>query len=691
VEETLNGNAGELKEYTIGAQALERGDSFDPRTDPIVRAEASRLRTRLALYYATEGLGDAVVISLPKGSYVPVFETGTQNRAEPPGSDPRWKITALACAAVAVIAVWWAWRAGNSRPAPLRRFEIELRSGGSLGGTVSPDVAVSPDGSLLVFIAQDTNAVARLYTLRLDEQNASALEGTEGARDPFFSPDGQWIAFQANGKLKKIPAAGGPAVVLCSASDSHGGSWGADGNIYAVLDTTGKVRRIPGIGGSPMTVADLSPAVLAYPQVLPGSTALLLTSVFGGGTDIEVLSLKDGSRKVVARGGTAARYLPNGYLVYLSGGTLFAVAFDAARREARGAPVAILHDVAYSLTHGFAHLAFSENGTVVYRRSSNLVSIDWLDASGNTAPLVPTPARYVRPRLSSDGTRLAYGIAEASGISSWAFDIRTGTLTRLTSGDSSVSQPMWTPDSRFLLFAGPLEMSWLPGDGTGEPKPLEPRSPSDERVRQVPLSVSPDGRTLIYLKYSTVTGPDLWTVPLRAAEGGLGIGKPEPFQATPALETQARFSPDGQWIAYNSTVSGSWEIYVQSFPARGTPVQVSIGGGRIPMWSATSHELFYATERQRIMKLSYAIRGGSFVPSPPVAWTERRFADTGVVPALDLHPDSKRFAVLMPAEPPGHEQSPNHVLMAAGEGSILAGPVGTIALMFNGGEGSSRS
>src|SRR6266566_2416813 len=155
VEGTLNGNAGGLKEYTIGTQALERGDSFDPRTDPIVRAEASRLRTRLALYYATEGLADEVAISLPKGSYVPVFEIRTQNRAEPPRSEPRWKITALACASVAVIAVGYSWRSGDSRPAPLRRFEIELRSGGSLGGTVSPDVAISPDGSLLVFIAQD--------------------------------------------------------------------------------------------------------------------------------------------------------------------------------------------------------------------------------------------------------------------------------------------------------------------------------------------------------------------------------------------------------------------------------------------------------------------------------------------------------------------------------------------------------
>jgi hypothetical protein len=260
VEETLNGRAGDLKEYTLGVKALERRDSFDPRTDPIVRAEASRLRTRLALYYATEGRKDAVAISLPRGSYVPLFESRAKDQAAAPAhSERRWKIAALVCAAVAVTAVWWSFRHKAPELAPLRRFEIELRSGGSLGGSVSSDVAISPDGSRLVFIAQDANAVAHLYAMRLDQGNAVVLEGTEGARDPFFSPDGQWIAFQGNGKLRKIPATGGPPVALCNAGDSHGGTWSTDGNIYAVLDTTGKIWRIPANGGGPIVVADLLP------------------------------------------------------------------------------------------------------------------------------------------------------------------------------------------------------------------------------------------------------------------------------------------------------------------------------------------------------------------------------------------------------------------------------------------------
>ena len=180
MEETLNGNADELKEYTLGVKALERRDSFDPRTDPIVRAEASRLRTRLALYYASEGQADAVAISLPRGSYVPVFESRSLNQAAAPvHADRRWKIAALVCAIVAVIAVWWSLRAKDRGLAPLRRFEIELRSGGSVGGSVGSDVAISPDGARMVFIAQDTNGVAHLYAMRLDQGNAVVLEGTE--------------------------------------------------------------------------------------------------------------------------------------------------------------------------------------------------------------------------------------------------------------------------------------------------------------------------------------------------------------------------------------------------------------------------------------------------------------------------------------------------------------------------------
>ena len=229
--------------------------------------------------------------------------------------------------------------------------------------------------------------------------------GTDGARGQFFSPDGQWIAFHAEGKLRKVPAAGGPPVVLCDAGELLGGSWADDSNIYATLDSTGKLWRIPSNGGQPVAVIDVSPGVPAWPQVLPGSNLLLFTNGRNGADAavIEALSLKDGSRKVVTQGGTYGRYLPNGYLTYVNGGTLFAVAFNPAQRETRGTPVAILNDVSYSSTFGYAHAAVSQNGTLVYRRSTNLVAIEWLYPSGKTEPLLAKPARYVRPSLHPTG------------------------------------------------------------------------------------------------------------------------------------------------------------------------------------------------------------------------------------------------------------------------------------------------
>jgi eukaryotic-like serine/threonine-protein kinase len=663
VEETLKGNSGELKEYTIGAKALNRGDTFDPRTDPIVRAEASRLRTRLALYYSTEGPDDPVIIALPKGSYVPLFEARADaDRTRVPFKTYKWKIAAGAFGVIAVIAVsllarGWTFRSAETKLAPLSRFEMELRTADTLGGSASPDIAISADGSRLAFVAQDASATAHLYIQRLDEELPVMLEGTEGARDLFFSPDGQWIAFQGAGKLKKVPVTGGSVITLCDASDSHGGTWSRDGNIYAVLDTTGRLLRLPADGATPVPVAGFSPVVFGYPQFLEGSNAILITTFQGStiGTRLEVFSLKDRKSKVVVQGGTYGRYLANGYLVYLNNGTLFSVAFDPDRLETRGVPVAVLNDVAYSPSFGYAHLAFSETGTAVYRRSTNLLSLNWLDSSGRTEPVVTKPARYVRPRISPDGRKLIYGIADASGNSSWIFDLRSRTTTRIASRET-LELPIWTPDGRFLLGSLNGRINWLNGDGTGEMKPL-----LDELDPQFPGALTPDNRNLAYLKFTQKTGPDLWTVPLEATGNTLRAGKPEPFQATPVLETQAAFSPDGKWIAYNSTVSGSWEIYAQSFPRHGTPVRVSVGGGRIPIWSPTSHDLYYATERQRIMKVPYVIRGDTFAPSPPTLWTERRFADTGVVPALDLHPDGKRFLVSMPAEPVGQQQSANHI------------------------------
>jgi len=462
---------------------------------------------------------------------------------------------------------------------------------------------------------------------------------------------------QAQGKLKKVPVAGGAPIILCDAADLLGGTWGDDNSIVAVLDQTGSLWRIPSEGGERTLVANIAPARPGWPQMLPGSEAVLFTEMQGGaeGAGIEVLSLKDRQRKTVARGGTYARYLPNGYLVYVSSGRLFAVAFDPIRQQTRGLPVAILDDVAYSSTFGYAHMAFSRNGTLVYRRNSGLLSIEWLDEAGKTEPLLAKPAHYIRPRLSPDGRRVAYSTSEVNGTSSWIFDIDQSKTTRLDLGDQLYAQPMWTPNGRFILLSG-RGIGFVRGDGSGGVKKLW-----ETAAIQVPISFTPDGSRLAYLEFNPVTGLDLWTVAVDQYGSELRAGPPEPFLVTTAAESQPMFSPDGKWIAYCSTESGSWEVYVQPFPPDGRKIQVSSHGGRIPSWSANGRDLFYTTERQEILRVRYSIRNGTFEPGQPVLWTERRFAVTGVVAGVDLDANGKRFVALMPAEPAGRQQSPNHV------------------------------
>ena len=320
VEETLAERADRLKEYTLGAEALGKGDSFDPRSDPIVRAEASRLRGRLERYCTTEGQANPVVIALPKGSYVPQFRHALQspNGADVPIAaqvatrsgvrDRALWIASGVAAGAAVMALWVSAQGTVPAERHLMQFEIEVTSEGTLGSDVGTDVTLSPDGTRMVFVSRGADGVAHLHTRRLAQPTLSELPGTEGARSPFFSPDGQWVSFWASGSLKKTAIDGGSPLVLCEAVDLLGGSWGEDGNIIAAL-SFGRLARVPAASGTVTVLADLTRESIdpRWPQVLPGARHVLFTAVGPqgpNGASIEALSLLDGTRKVLINGGT---------------------------------------------------------------------------------------------------------------------------------------------------------------------------------------------------------------------------------------------------------------------------------------------------------------------------------------------------------------------------------------------------
>jgi serine/threonine-protein kinase len=574
------------------------------------------------------------------------------------------------------IALWAPWRSAV-RPVdqPSTRLDFDLGPGVSFGSTTGPAVILSPDGTRLVFVSQGEDEIRRLFTRRLDEPRALQLTGTEGAYSPFFSPDGQWVGFFAQGKLKKTRVEGGEPISLCDAPASRGGAWGEDGNIVAALDQQAGLSQIPPQGGEAVAVTKLNPGETTHrwPQVLPGAKAVLfLTSIAYGHYDdagIAVVSLKDRRTKtLLEHGGMYPRYLPSGHLIYVTKGNLFAVAFDLDRLEVRGAPT-LLWEVAGNPNLGFAQLDFSRNGTLAYRTggAEGLRALQWLDGSGKTVSLGLEPAYYLMPRLSPDGRRVVYAVSQGSNQNLWMYDFERGIRSRLTNGQHAY--PVWTPDGQILVFHAGAQrasgvgdpglggMFWTRTDGAGKQQPL-----TRSAAVQLPFSFSPGGTRLAYSELTPGAGAEIRTVPVENSAGNLRVRDPQVFLKTAVGLTYPMFSPDGRWLAYANAEGGQYEVYVRAFPDNGTQVQISNAGGVMPMWSRNGGELFYRTEDQRIMVANYTVKGNSLVPGKPRVWFGKQLANVGLGINLDLAPDG-RFLVVMAAESPDPRESQSHVIL----------------------------
>src|SRR5579862_4228572 len=566
---------------------------------------------------------------------------------------------AAALAVLLVAASWGWWRATRPVEHPLVRLDVDLGPDVSLGSIAGVDEIISPEGTRIVYVSQ-----GRLFTRRLDQPNATELAGTQGVNAPFFSPDGQWVAFSLQGKLQKISVEGGSAITLCDAT-APSGSWGEDGNIIAAISLTTGLSRIPSAGGPPTPVTDLQSgeATHRWPQILPGGKAVLFTANTGSvgfdNANIEVMSLVDRRRKTLVRGGTFGRYLPSGHLVYVNRGTLFAVPFDADRLEVHGTPAPVLDQINYNAGVGSAQFDFSQTGTLIYRSGGAggmLLTVAWLDGAGKVQPLLAKPGNYVRPRMSPDGQRLAIEVTEGSGTDIWLYDWQRDTMTRLTfSGNGRA--PLWTPDGRYIAFQAQGEgMSVIRSDGSGKPQPL-----TQSKNNHYPWSFTSDGKRLAFMELGS-GGFDLWTVPLESDSAGLRAGKPEVFLQTPADERAPSFSADGRWMAYSSDESGTFQVYVRAFPDKGGKWQISNSGGVYPMWSRNGHELLFEALDHHIMVAAYTVKGDSFVADKPRMWSEKQIGGNIAYMNVDLAPDSKRIVALMPVETAEGQKAQSHVI-----------------------------
>ena len=573
---------------------------------------------------------------------------------------------ALALMAVA-LAVGFVLRAPKpQQPMQVLRLSAEIGADASLYTLDGPSAVLSPDGTRLVLLVTGADQKRRIYVRSLDQLQATALSDTDRALDPFYSPDGQWIGFFADGKLKKIPAQGGAAVTLCDAPSDRGGSWGEDGTIVFTPGNRTPLSKVSSAGGSPEPLITLDTqageTTQRWPQVLPGSKAVLFTSNTSRtnleDAEIDIYSMASGQRKTVQRGGFHARYLPSGHIVYMHEGTLFAVPFNLKRLEVTGQPAPILEGVVTNPAVGVAQFSFSETGNLAYIAGGSggeNVSIYWMDREGKFTPLRETPGNYHNPAFSPDGKRLALEISDGKRNDIWVYEWERDTLARLTFAGETNSYPVWTPDGQRVTYSsqekgGPLNLWWIRADGAGNPQRL-----TESKNVEYPRSWRPDGKVLAFTQLNPSTNFDILTLPMEGDEKtGWKPGEPTPFLNTGFLEVQPAFSPDGRWLAYSSNESEDYEVYVRPFPGPGGKWQISTGGGQYPKWSRNGKELFYRTSESKLMVASYTASGDSFSADKPQLWSPGQFTDRGLgFYNFDLHPDGKRVAVL---KAPGTER-----------------------------------
>jgi serine/threonine-protein kinase len=572
----------------------------------------------------------------------------------PPAPEARWRRAAPwalsgVLAVMLAAALWAPWRTRVPAGRPMR-LSVELGSDASLDTAGGAAAVLSPDGGTLVFVARTAaSEPSRLYLRRLEDSEARALAGTEGARDPFFSPDGHWIAFFAGGKLKKMALSGGSPVSLCDAPNARGGSWSEDGTIVFAPTPASGLSRISAAGGAPetLTTPDVSEGSHRWPQVLPGGKAVLFTSGSGGNFEeasLVIQPLPGGERKVVLKGGYHGRFVSSGHILYVHEGTLFAVPFDPARLRPIGQPVPAVQEVASYYVSGGAQFS-AARGTLVWLPGANIsteVPIQWLDREGRLEPLRTAPADFNNIRFSPDGRRIAADIRRGGQRHVWVYEWERDALSRVTfEGDNAF--PMWTPDGRRIAFrstAGGDGILWQRADGTGAPERLiESRAPR-------PTSWHPSGKFLAFNELSP-QGRNILVLPLEGDEAsGWKPGKASAFLSGPFLQRDAEFSPDGRWIAYASNESGRSEVYVRPFPGPGGKWQVSTGGGQHPTWSRSRKELLYMAGEQ-IHVAGYSADADTFHSERPQLWSPARIPPRGgITRVYDLHPDSQRIAVL---------------------------------------------
>ncbi|SRR5579871_2573948 len=577
-------------------------------------------------------------------------------------------------AIVASIAAGVLWRESRPKPKPLQRFSVEPSPDVILDSSRSPAVALSPDGTRIAFCGKGADGQIHVFLRSLDQTSASLVAnsiplGTSSVVTMVFSPDSQSLAFWGDGKLRTMPVAGGAATVLAELSGGIGVDWAEDGYIYFPANIRSPIMRVPSTGGAITPVTELrknkDEVTHRWPHVT-GSYLVFTSHSVGGNyenADIEIQSLKTGARKTLYHGGYNGRYVETGHLLFSHQGILYAVTVDPERMAVTGQPIPVLDDVDSRPSFGGVQLAVSASGTAVYVPGKNTSfgrMLYWLDSNKKSTPIGPR-GDYSEFSLSPDGKRFALTALTSSNRELLVYDWERDVMSRLTLAGATAHHPAWTPDGKHIIYNNQADkvvgFYCIRADGSGEPILLQESTSSAQSIP----SFTPDGTRMVFN-----TGGHVWTLSLDWSDPDRPkAGKAELVLKT-SMNTQVEsgptLSPDGHWLAYATTTTGSGarDIIVRPFPPSpgSGQWQVSTVQGNYPFWSK-SGGLFYVSAERQIMSVPYTVRNGVFQPEKPKEWSASQAILRDTTPVIS--PDGKRIATLFVPLEAEAEKPPTHV------------------------------
>jgi Tol biopolymer transport system component len=568
--------------------------------------------------------------------------------------------TLLASLSVTLLLVASGCVSQTSRQAHPIRFSIFPQEKVTFGDldSAGPGI-ISPDGSLLAYVGVDDNGSSQIWVRPLEALDSHSVAGTANARYPFWSPDSEYLAFFADGKLKKISLSGGPPQKLCDAPEGRGGSWGKspDGGpgiiVFAPL-STGGLSRVSATGGEPVrvTVPDLSRQEVSHrqPDFLPDGHHFLYVAVSNRTENTVIfagdIQAKPGEKSIRLMSGVAhVSYASTGYLLFLRDDNLVTQAFDARRLVLAGQPKVLANRVAHGYNSQTSDFSVSANGVLAWRSLSGAArQLAWFDRNGKQVRGLDARGPYFNPSLSPDRKRIAVSrldslLPPTGNI--WLFDLVRGPWSRLTSGSGAQLLPVWAPDGRRIVFgrAQPPDFGLYIEESHGAGKETLLLKTAQ---LSVPMDWSRDGQFILFAQLDATTKWDLWVVPVG------GDRKPVPVVRTEFNEGDGQISPDGNWIAYWSDESGRWEIYVRSFPRGGARVtaskwQVSTQGGTWPRWRGDGRELFFKAQDGKIMAVPVK-EGSTFEAGVPAVLFDTHELEPDNL-TYDVRPDGQQFLV----------------------------------------------